>query len=196
MNSFDFIKEESSLIDFVINNNYIDDRIIKLFNLFLCSNPHYLYNKTYVTDLIPKFIENINILRDKKNECYNIVNKLRKFNNDKFFILVDNYFIIIPDNNKSVVSYYELYNDILDEKLNDNSNKINEIKTIISSYSQCLNLFNIDKEKMKLRIFFNKNDFIFVINNNSKKKDIDNLKIEIDIFIKECLKYGESNKYE
>ena len=49
---------------------------------------------------------------------------------------------------------------------------------------------------MKLRIFFNKNDFIFVINNNSKKKDIDNLKIEIDIFIKECLKYGESNKYE
>ena len=64
MNSFDFIKEESSLIDFVINNN-IDDSIIKLFNLFLCSNPDYLYNKTYITDLIPKFTENINILRKR-----------------------------------------------------------------------------------------------------------------------------------
>lgn len=195
MNSFDFIKEESSLIDFVINNN-IDDSIIKLFNLFLCSNPDYLYNKTYITDLIPKFTENINILRDKKKECYNIVNELRKFNNDKFFILVDNYFIIIPDNSKRVVSYYELCSNISDDKSSGNTIKIKQIKEQIYNYLQYLDLFNLNKEKMKLRIFFNENDFVFVINKNSTQNYIDNLKTEIDIFIEECLKYGESNKYE
>ena len=66
MKSFDLIEGESFLIDFGIENNDIDDRIIKLFNLFLSSNSDYLYNKTYITDLIPRFIKNMKVLRDKK----------------------------------------------------------------------------------------------------------------------------------
>ena len=121
MKSFDLIEGESFLIDFGIENNDIDDRIIKLFNLFLSSNSDYLYNKTYITDLIPRFIKNMKVLRDKKNECYKIADELKASSNTNFFILVDNYFIIMPDDEQSVVSYYELCSKILNEKSSGNT---------------------------------------------------------------------------
>lgn len=196
MKDFDLIEKESFLIDFGIENNDIDDKIIKLFNLFLSSNSDYLYNKTYITDLIPMFIKNMKVLRDKKNECYKIATKLKVRSNTKFFILVDNYFIIMPDDEQSVVSYYELCNKIFNEKLNGNTLKRKEIQKRVYTYLKSLDLFNVNEQKMKLRVFFNEDDFVCVINNKLEKEDIDKLSEKIDIFIEECLEYEEGNTNE
>lgn len=196
MKDFDLIEKESFLIDFGIENNDIDDKIIKLFNLFLSSNSDYLYNKTYITDLIPMFIKNMKVLRDKKNECYKIATKLKVSSNTKFFILVDNYFIIMPDDEQSVVSYYELCNKIFNEKLNGNTLKRKEIQKRVYTYLKSLDLFNVNEQKMKLRVFFNEDDFVCVINNKLEKEDIDKLSEKIDIFIEECLEYEEGNTNE
>lgn len=196
MKSFDLIEGESFLIDFGIENNDIDDRIIKLFNLFLSSNSDYLYNKTYITDLIPRFIKNMKVLRDKKNECYKIADELKASSNTNFFILVDNYFIIMPDDEQSVVSYYELCSKILNEKSSGNTTKREQIQKRICTYLKSLDLFNVNEQKMKLRVFFNEDDFVCVINNKLQKDDIDKLSEKINIFIEECLKYGEGNRNE
>lgn len=189
MKDFDIRESESFLIDFGVENNEIDDRIIKLFNLFLSSNSDYLYNKTYITDLIPSFIKNMKILRNKKNECYKIAYKLKANSNINFFILVDNYFIIMPDDEENVVSYHELCSKISEEKLNLNTFKRIQIKEKVSTYLEFLDLFNINEKKMKLRIFFKENDFVYIINNKLKKEDIEKLSEEINIFIEECLEY-------
>lgn len=192
MKGFDARESESFLIDFGIENNEIDDRMIKLFNLFLSSNSDYLYNKTYITDLIPSFIKNIKVLKNKKNECYKIADKLKSNSNTKFFILVDNYFIIMPDDEENVVSYHELCSKILDKKINSNTFKRIQVKEKVSTYLESLDLFNINDKKMKLRIFFKENDFVYIISNKLKKEDIEKLSEEINIFIEECLEYEGS----
>lgn len=189
MKGFDLRESESLLIDFGIENNEIDDKIIKLFNLFLSSNSNYLYNKTYITDLIPRFIKNIEVLRDKKNECYKIADKLKENSNTNFFILVDNYFIIMPNDEKNVVSYFELCNNKFNKKGDYSTFKRSQVKKKMTRYLESLDLFNINEKNMKLRIFFKENDFVYTINNKLNKEDIENLSKEINIFIEECLEY-------
>ena len=102
----------------------------------------------------------------------------------------------MPDDEQSVVSYYELCSKILNEKSSGNTTKREQIQKRICTYLKSLDLFNVNEQKMKLRVFFNEDDFVCVINNKLQKDDIDKLSEKINIFIEECLKYGEGNRNE
>ncbi|WP_196001955.1 hypothetical protein [Clostridium sp. 1001271B_151109_B4] len=187
MKGFDAIASESFLIDYGVEKKEVDDKIIKLFNLFLSSNSDYLYNKTYITDLIPKFIKKLEVLKNKKNECCKIGDKLKENNNTNFFILADNYYIILPMYGTNVISYNELCSMISTDS--KGVNILQKIKKDINSYIEPLDIYNIDEKKIHLRIFYKEDNFVYIINRKLGTKDIEILSEEIDIFIKECSAY-------
>jgi len=203
MNFKDFKETDCKLIDTFIQSNNIEEieeniKIIKLFNLFLTSNPNYLYNKTYILDLLEKFINNIKIMKGRYKISIELDKLFKsseyiKCNNGYCFAVIDDYFIItsLTKIGGDIYTYSQLTNYLreLAKTNKDLKNNLEVIKNKVSKYISCNNLYNLSK-KITVRVFYNEFDRLFYY----KNEKYDDFIKKIQLFITECDKIIESRK--
>ena len=175
----DFKAIDSEIIDTVMNNlisrikesintdmkdsdieEYLEEylkKYIKAFNLFLSSNPNYLYNKTYILDLIDKFKENINTLNNIKNMTKELSKQLPSID-IPWCALVDDYFIITYYSKDEVYSYAELAEQSLTEKLS-------LLKNNMYKFINCNILYDINENNHTVRLFCDDYNRLFSFSN-------------------------------
>ncbi|MCI2779607.1 hypothetical protein ACQR22_09645 [Clostridium perfringens] len=172
---------DSKIIDYGISINKFDDKIIKLFNLFLTSNPNYLYNKTYILDFLDDFKKNVETLKDKLNKSKAEAEKLKGITCKyaEWFAIVDDYFIIYPSLKNKCFSYCEFVDLLQKQRDKEMRIKLEKIKNIINKYIICNNLYNI-KSNSTIRVFYNNFQMLFCNNKNNKIFE------QIQMFIDDC----------
>lgn len=179
-NEVDVKISDSKIIDYGRSLENIDDDIIKLFNLFLISNPNYLYNKTYILDSLSKFKESIKVLKNNSDKTKKLARKLSALStkNGEWFAIVDNYYIITSIYKDKYFSYYELHNLINKEK-NKRKDSLKYIKRVVNKYINCNNLNRLSNNT-SIRIFYNEFNRLFSEYENQK------ILFKVENFIKEC----------
>lgn len=184
MNDFDIKELNSKLIDYGINEDTLDVNIVKLFNLFLSSNEAYYYNRTYINDLLPEFNKKINRTKQRKRDCTNINKKFQVMSNRKFYVLVDGYFILIPNFGECLLSYSELCNSVRNDKTG--LGYLEKIKISVSKYIDSAKLYDIKDNTIYLRVFYEEMNFVYRIENITEEKIL-KLISEIEYFIESCV---------
>lgn len=177
---------DSKVIDDIINlisgveddNNLQIEVPIKAFNLFLSSNSDYLYNKTYILDLLNTFNKNLNSLKKAQSIAEDLLDKLKSING-KWFVLVDDYFIITSCYIKEVITYNRLKSRKI--SFNQEEKELAFVDRNIYKFINCNNLFNINEKKHTARLILS-SDFnvLFTL---SSKDDIKQLEKKIQFFV-------------
>lgn len=184
ISDFDSKVTDSKLIDEGIKSSLYKGNEIKLFNLFLSSNPNYLYNKTYILDLLDKFKENINILKKKREVSKELLNSFNALTyvSEPYFAIIDDYFIITSLIKEDVISY-SVFNELIENSLKD----LSDIRYSINKFFNCNNLYNINKNKYNIRFFYCDFNRLFSCTLNGEKdiENINDLVKKIQIFINE-----------
>lgn len=169
-----FLEKDVKLIDDIfelmsVQKINVDDiyKIIDIYNLFICSNKQYLYNRTYNIENLKMFKKNIEKLTYKRDMIYKLLEKINqnitnipKLTKDVYIIL--DKFYILSFNLKFQINLYE-------------ESKFYLIKELIDT-----NLYNIDN-KLHIKIVkyntHNKNiDTIFIKKEELNAKSIDKIK--------------------
>lgn len=191
INDFDSKAVDSKIIDEGMNLSFYDGTLIKLFNLFLSSNPNYLYNKTYILDLLDKFKNNIDILKKKREVSKKLLNSFEAltFVNELCFAVIDDYFILTTFTKEEVLSYSQLYELIENSSETIYYLELNSIKGSINKFVNCNNLYDIKKNKYNIRFFYSDFNRLFSCAlEGDKEKDKENISgvlKEIQFFINE-----------
>lgn len=155
---------------------------IKVFNLFVSSNSDYLYNKTYILDLLDKFNKNIKILKEKYSVALSLLEELKSVSGE-WFVLVDDYFIITSSYIEGVITYNKVKSEEI--KFMSGSKSLEFIDRNIYKFINCNNLFNINGEKHIVRLFISEFNVLFSL---MLQDDIKKLAREIEVFIKKWAK--------
>ena len=150
INFYQYIK----VLDNISSSSEIDEKLIKLFNVYISSNKNFEYNGTYLNDSIDGFKKMIDIYNYKKSDAANI---MFQFNSEKIlsedtFIVVDHLFVIkntiLPLN---VVDVLEGYITREKEQIHDAMEE--HIKKCIVSEMKKINLFNMHKDNIIVKYY-------------------------------------------
>ncbi|QSX05435.1 hypothetical protein JYG23_12225 [Sedimentibacter sp. zth1] len=179
-NGIDAKAIDCKIIDNGMKLDLSDDTIIKLFNLFLTSNPNYFYNKTYILDLLDKFKNNIDVLKNKFDVCNSLINgfKTLKYKNGYWFAVIDDYIITTSLFKNKGFSYAELCSLLQSTKIIQS--ELNEIKNKTSKYIICNDLYSI-KKASTIRLFYN--NFHMLFYNTDEQNQ---MRKKIQLFIDDC----------
>lgn len=142
---YNFLEKDVELIERIldkISNKKINitdiENIIKIYNLFICSNKQYLYNRTYITENLKIFLGNIEKIIHKRDMIYKLVEKINediiniKKSIEDVYVILDKFYIL-SSNLKFKINLYE-------------DDKFSRIKELIDT-----NLYNIDS-KLDIKI--------------------------------------------
>lgn len=179
------IDDAIELITGVEDNDNLQIEVpIKVFNLFLSSNSDYLYNKTYILDLLDRFNKNIKILKKAQSVSESLLKELKSIDGE-WFMLVDDYFIITSSYIEGVITYNKLKSGEINFMPGEKS--LDFIDRNIYKFINCNNLFNINEKKHTARLFVSEFNVLFSL---SSQDDIKELREKIEFFIQEGNELG------
>ena len=150
INFYQYIK----VLDNISSSCEIDEKLIKLFNVYISSNKNFKYNGTYLNDSIDGFNKMIDVYNYKKADAKNI---MLQFNGEKIlsedtFVVVDHLFVIkntiLPLNIVDVLEGFitrekEQIHDVMEEY----------IKKCLVSEMKKINLFNMREDNIIIKYY-------------------------------------------
>ncbi len=131
-------------INDLCDTDIVDEKLLRLFSVYISSNRDFKYNATYLIDSIEKFKDNIAAFQRKREKVIRFAEILSKqyVTPCNWIIILDDVFIIDDDFNFSTLTTFLKENDF-------SNNKLQRIEGIAKYHLKLFNLFAINCKTVK-----------------------------------------------